>query len=498
MAGVADLNIHTPALPDTTIKRLNRASSMIGLIDIGSNSIRLVIYRSGGKFPHPQFNEREVCRLGMGVSMTGKLGDQQITHALETLSRFTMLAKLSKVDVLEAFATEAVRRADNSEEFIARAETILGIKVMVISGQQEAVLSASGVCAGFRDPCGVVADLGGGSLELTRISEGKHIDRDQAISMPCGYLMDCNMATIDGFLHQVKWLPSSTGQRLYAVGGVWRAIATTYSYMLKPRLVIVHGLSLMPSQLEDIMVSIEEKQGQIHGIPAARRPYMKQAIRLTRALIQHLEPSEIIFSAYGVREGMLYDCLDLDSQGSDPLMDGVKEYAMMTSRYPKQGEKLERLLLQFLDHYDADVKRLASACCYLCDLAWIEHPDHRSRLAVEKMLGLSVVGLTHIERVWMAVVLYARYEGVLPVHKNVMSVLSGGDRKTAKTVGLLLRMLMTVSGGITPVLDQINIRKSSKGFILDADPALLGSGDLLKRRLASVNRTMSQKITLAQ
>jgi exopolyphosphatase/guanosine-5'-triphosphate,3'-diphosphate pyrophosphatase len=155
-------------------------------------------------------------------------------------------------------------------------------------------------------------------------------------------------------------------------------------------------------------------------------------------------------------------------------------------------------LLQFLDHYDANIKRLASACCYLCDLAWIEHPDHRSRLAVEKMLGLSVVGLTHIERVWMAVALYARYEGVLPVHKNVMSILPGADRKTAKTVGLLLRMLMTVSGGITSALDQINIRKSGKGFILDADPALFGSGDLLKRRLASVNRTMSQKITLAQ
>lgn len=498
MARVADLDIHTPALPDATVKRLNRTSSMIGLIDIGSNSIRLVIYRSGGKFPHPQFNEREVCRLGIGVNMTGKLGDKQITHALETLNRFAMLAKLSKVDVLEAFATEAVRRADNSEDFITRAETILGIKVMVISGEQEAFLSASGVCAGFKDPCGVVADLGGGSLELIRISEGKHIDQNQAISMPCGYLMDYNMATIDHLLNQVKWLPSSKGQRLYAVGGVWRAIATTYSYMLKPRLDIVHGLSLVPSQLEDIMVSIEEKQGQIHGIPTARRPYMGQAIRLTRALIHHLEPSEIIFSAYGVREGMLYDCLDLDSRVSDPLMDGVKEYAMMTSRYPKQGEVLERLLLQFLDHYDANIKRLASACCYLCDLAWIEHPDHRSRLAVEKMLGLSVVGLTHIERVWMAVALYTRYEGVLPVQKNVMSILPRADRKTAKTVGLLLRMLMTVSGGITSALDQINIRKSGKGFIFDADPALFGSGDLLKSRLASVNRTMSKKITLAQ
>jgi len=195
---------------------------------------------------------------------------------------------------------------------------------------------------------------------------------------------------------------------------------------------------------------------------------------------------------------MLYDCLDLDHRGSDPLMDGVKEYAVMTSRFPQQGETLEQLVLQFLDSYDADTQRLAVACCYLCDLAWIEHPDHRARLAVEKMLGLSVNGITHMERVWMAVVLYARYEGVLPIHKNVMSILPSTARKTAKTVGLLLRMLMTFSGGITPVLEQITITKTKKGFALAADPVLLGSGDLLQRRIASVNRTMSQKITLVQ
>ncbi len=498
MADIADAAIPIPSLSPASRERLNRASSTIGLIDIGSNSIRLVIYRSGGKLTHPQFNEREVCRLGMDVNTTGELGEKQMTLALETLRRFAMLARLSKVDVLEAFATEAVRRANNSADFLARAETILGITVMVISGQQEAFLSASGVCAGFRDPCGVVADLGGGSLELVSISEGKEIDRDQAMSLPCGYLIAYDKAAIDDFLDQVKWLSLSKGQRLYAVGGVWRAMATAYSFMLKPRLDIVHGLSMMPNQLEDMMVSIEEKQGQMDGIPPARRPNMAQAIRLTRALISHLEPSEIIFSAFGVREGMLYDCLDLDSRGTDPLMDGVKEYAGMTSRFPKQGECLEKLMLPCLDHCDADTRRLAAACCYLCDLAWIEHPDHRAKLAVEKMLGLSVNGLTHGERVWMAGVLYARYEGVLPLNKNVMSILSGSARKTAKTVGLLLRMLMTFSGGITPVLDQITITKTDQGFTLSADPALLGSGDLLKRRMASVNRTLPQKITLAQ
>ena len=498
MTEIMNVNLPVTTLSGTTLERLNRASSTIGLIDIGSNSIRLVIYRSGGKFPHPQFNEREVCRLGMEVNTTGKLGEKQMKHALETLSRFAMLARLSKVDVLEAFATEAVRRANNSKDFLAKAKAILGIEIRVISGQQEAYLSASGVCAGFRDPYGVVADLGGGSLELVRISEGKVIDRDQAISLPCGYLIDYERQIIDDFLRQVSWLPLSKGQRFYAVGGVWRAIATAYSFLLKPRLDIVHGLTMMPDELEKMMASIEEKQGEIYGIPAARRPNMTQAIRLTRALITHLEPSEIIFSAFGVREGMLYDCLDLDNRGSDPLMDGVKEYAAMTARFPQQGETLEKLVLQCLDAYDAETRRLAAACCYLCDLAWIEHPDHRAKLAVEKMLGLSVNGLTHMERVWMAVALYARYEGVLPVNKNIMSILPEAFKKTAKTVGLLLRMLMTFSGGITPVLDQITITKTDGGFSLAADPVLIGSGDLLKRRMASVNRTMSQKITLVQ
>ena len=487
------------------------ATSLVGVIDIGSNSIRLVIYRAGGKLPHPQFNEREVCSLAEGVAKHGKLDEGRMAHAFKVLRRFARIITLSGVAQTYAFATEAVRRANNASSFIRQAEGILEQRVEVISGVNEARLAAQGVAGGFLAPKGIVADLGGGSLELIPID--KTPMDDYAVSLPIGYLIALSPAELDGYLAKVAWLGDAKlakGVPLYAVGGAWRAVATAYCSRHKPRIDIAHGLVLAMDEMQDMLSRIGQKQGEMRGIPPARRETMAQVIRISRVVLARLSPSQVIFSSYGVREGVLLSRTNTASDvSSDPLMDGVKEYAEVGWRFAGLGQALETLLPPFLAHLDEATQRLAYAVAYLVDVAWLEHPDHRPRLALEKMLGLAVVGITHGERVWMAAVLYTRYMGRMPKKKSFLSLLPKHGRKSARYVGLLLRMFMTMSGGVAPVFEYIRVasetprgkmqgEKKGEDIRVEIKGDILGSGVLFERRLAEVNRCYPGVIRLGQ
>ena len=279
--------------------------SKIGLIDIGSNSIRLVIYRMDAGRAHRQFNARETCRLGVAVSETANLGTAEMAHALAVLERFVEIARENKTDTLKAFATEAVRRACNNATFLAAAEAVMSIPVRVLSGQEEAFFAGRGVCAGFENPRGVVADLGGGSLELIPIGAGKSINPTDGVSLPCGYLIPHARGVIVGFLDGMTWLHSMRGQRFYAVGGVWRALALAYNHARPDAADSLHGMAMGVEELLAMLAHIEG--GDVAGISANRRANMAQVARITRALMEKLAPSEVVFSAFGVREGVLYD-----------------------------------------------------------------------------------------------------------------------------------------------------------------------------------------------
>lgn len=477
------------------------SNSLVGLVDIGSNSIRLVIYRAGGRLPHPQFNEREVCRLGQGLSETGKLAEDRMEHALQTLSRFSQIITASNLDRLDIFATEALRKAENAEEFIAKAEAILPAKIRTLSGDEEARLSGLGVLSGFVGVDGVVGDLGGGSLELAHICSHHTLDKapkdkNKIISLALGHLLRLRKAEIQDTLEAVDWLQEMQGKPFYAVGGTWRALATAYTSASKKRVDVVHGLSLTPTELKKLMDQILDPETDMEGIPPARRFSMKQAIKVMRVLLKHLKPSMIVFSSYGVREGILYEELSRDVRNIDPLLAGAEEFGMMTERFEGLGTALSQKVEAFTRTLPAATQRLAEACCYLADISWLDHPDYRASLAVEKMLGLSVVGISHADRAWMAAVLSMRYRGTFPSRKILRGLISEKDRKTARYVGSVLRMLMSISGGIPSLIDTIDITAEKRSITVNIPAALNGVDQgLTARRIKSIAAYTSLKIT---
>ena len=325
-----------------------RDENKIGLIDIGSSSIRLVIYRAGGRLPHPQFNERDVCRLGEGLAETGMLNQNRVDQALTTLRRFAEIMKASGLDEVKAFATEAVRKAQNSAEFINAAEDIIKSPIKILSGREEAQFAGKGVLSGFVDVDGLVGDLGGGSLELIHVKNMVSVKNQPQASLPCGHLVALEADDVDEMISALDWAETAKGKVFYAVGGTWRAIATAYTAASKKRIDVVHGLTLPRKDLIAMIKQIEEADGQIKGIPPARRSSMKQAVTVMRAIIKVFDPEEVVFSSYGAREGLLYDELSNDIRRIDPLLAGVAEFAAITDAIKGLDLRLLKRSCRFL------------------------------------------------------------------------------------------------------------------------------------------------------
>ena len=144
----------------------------VGVIDIGSNSIRIVVFSGATRAPLPIFNEKVMCGMGRRLHSTGKLDPDGVDLALGNLPRFAAAAEALGVDRLRVVATAAIRDALDGAQFIARVRETAGLKIEIISGETEARLSALGLVSSLPEADGVIGDLGGGSLELVRLDKG--------------------------------------------------------------------------------------------------------------------------------------------------------------------------------------------------------------------------------------------------------------------------------------------------------------------------------------
>ena len=208
----------------------------VGVVDIGSNSVRLVIYDSQRRAAAPVFNEKVLCGLGRGLAATGELSPSGVERALAALARFRTLCRAIDTDRIYAVATAAAREASNGKQFTKAAEAALAHKIQVLSGKQEARLAAYGVIGSFPDADGVVGDLGGGSLELVDVSNG---EQTNGVTLPLGPLrlidesggsMKKAKEIIDRHLSDLEVLNSLKGRTFYAVGGTWRNLGRLHMH----------------------------------------------------------------------------------------------------------------------------------------------------------------------------------------------------------------------------------------------------------------------------
>ena len=481
--------------------KIRRKLTPVGIIDIGSNSIRLCVYDGAARVPVPLFNEKAVCALGQGVGKTGLLNQEGIEQAVATVGRFVELSRAMEVDWLDILATAAVRDAKDGKAFVKRLESCFGIEVKVLSGGQEARLAAMGVLCGIPDADGIVADLGGGSLELITIQNESVGD---FTTMPLGVLRLQEAggedrakvgAYIDKHLKKVEWVDAGKGRALYAVGGAWRAIARICISQTHHPLTVLDTFSLDPKEALRIidLVSSQSRKSleKVPGVSKKRIATLPQAALLLDKVIRATQPSRLVFSIYGMREGQFFKRLPEKLKRQNPLISVCRNMASTSARFPEHGDELMAWMAPLFEDEDRRQAKLRHAACLVSDLFWNEHPDYRAEQAFLKILRLPFMGVQHRDRVALAYSILVRYRGEDdgPHGEIARQMLDEPELAWCRRVGLALRLAHSLSGGAPNLLKMTHLLADQSELVLvvpDGHPAFALDGDRAFDRLAKL------------
>jgi exopolyphosphatase/guanosine-5'-triphosphate,3'-diphosphate pyrophosphatase len=427
-----------------------RALSRVGVIDVGSNSVRMVVFDGAARSPAYFYNEKIMCGLGKGLAETGRLNPQGRIRALGALRRFAKLAEGMEIDPLTVVATAATREATDGAEFQAEVQRETGLRLHVIDGDEEARLSAQGVLLGWPDAKGIVCDIGGNSMELARISDGRVGKR---ISTPLGPFRMQQVSSdprkrrehIAKILKDAQAVINSTGERIYLVGGSWRVIARLDMERRNYPLTVLHEYRMTPRGLGDTLdwlavADLAVLRGRT-GTSAERMELVPLACEVLRELVRVLQPSEIDVSAYGIREGLLYEHMPERLRARDPLIEAARMTELVQARIPGFGKKLFDFLLPLFPDVPRERLRLIKAACLLHDTTWRAHPDFRAEACFDNATRANLGGLDHPGRVFLGLALLHRYKNSRSGSRlePMFRLLSEDDIEAAEILGKAMR-----------------------------------------------------------
>lgn len=490
---------------DSFIRQRDR-TGRVGILDIGSNSVRLVVFDHPRPSALPVFNEKALCGLGRGVTETGNLAVDTMASAVTHIERFAKIAAAMEVDTLDIVATSAVRDAGNAGQFLAEVEQRTGQAVRVLSGVEEGRYAALGVISAFEDVDGIVGDLGGGSLELVSV---EHRQVGVSATMPVGPLRLKSLVrgspraasfTVDELISsETPWIKELKGRRFYAVGGAWRNIAKAHIIDAKHPIEVVQGYTVKRLELNRFLDRLIDSDGSLPGISKKRLETIPSAALVLRRVLALGMPSEIVFSAFGLREGCVFEDYLRASNSVDPLRLSASEIAERAYRFGAHPETVEAWIEPFFEGLERSDKRLLSALCMLSEMAWSEHPSYRGEHAFLHALRMPVPGIDHRDRVFIALAMLTRYIG----HANskgagkVSGILIKRRRELALQIGLALRLALTFSGGATELLRRSSVVRDQKGYSIRVPNDLLPLiSDVVQRRISALEAALGANIRI--
>ncbi len=467
----------------------------IAVIDIGSNSVRLVIYEVFGTTFTPIYNEKVLAGLGRDLYQTGKLHPQGCQLAYLALKRFKILLGAQgfhkddgSKEVLIA-ATAALRDADDADAFILKIKTEVGFDITPLSGQQEAYMSGMGVLAGDSRAEGVVADLGGASLELIEIENGNPKGGTTYPLGPFSMFKDAmDAARLRPEIQTILDNKSAyhSGRDLFLIGGAWRNLALIYQKRTAYPLRIAHNYTLDVNTALEMArwASGDEGVAEIlnwRGLSARRADTIPYSGLLLEVLLKSLAPRAVIIAPGGLREGIVYHSL-ANALPSKHLQAGALfDACLALAKGRDHGENLGGPLFDFLQgiqsvlpqHFDtANESRLRRAACILSGIGKGLHPDHKARMAFRTVLYAPLPDLNHAERAYLALIVYAAYTTKLntPNDEAIAQLLPATAQMSARTFGQAMRVGLDISGRAEAVLSQLSLSYEGGDLSLSPDP----------------------------
>ena len=446
------------------------------------------------------FNEKALCGLGREVQTTGLLAPDAVNKALTSLRRFRALCRVMKVGRVQAIATAACRDASNGADFIDRAERICGVPIEILSGPREAKLSALGVVSGVHKPDGIVGDLGGGSLELIDV----HGNRVRGgVTLPLGSLALQDLShkslkraerIVKAELADITQLKAGRGRTFYAVGGTWRALARIHIIQSEYPLGVMHGYSVPAPDALDFARRLRRlvstnMLANIEAVADARRPLLAYAALVLEYIIRVARPKTIVFSTFGVREGLLYEKLPEAERSRDGFVCAAQKLNELLSRSARHAHELiewtDRLVRVVKLRETNEDRRLRHAACLLSDIGWRVHPDHRGEETLNLITNGNFGSISHQGRAFVALSVFYRYAGLSEQNEPpeiMRGLVPPSMLERARVLGAAFRVAHLISAARTGVLPATHFRSDGRKLTLVFEHRLV---DLVADRVGS-------------
>jgi exopolyphosphatase/guanosine-5'-triphosphate,3'-diphosphate pyrophosphatase len=483
------------------------------VIDVGSNSVRLVIYRLDGRAIWTVYNEKALAGLGRDLPATGRLSPDGVEAALTVLRRFrALLDGWTAADVMTV-ATAAVRDAADGPMFLRRVRDETGLAVRLLSGEEEARYAALGVIAGQPDAQGVAGDLGGSSLELIRLNGGGDSD---GVSLPLGpfalgaprpLVVDRVRRAIDTALqpHAARF----AAREFHAVGGAWRNLALLHMELVNYPLRVAHQYEIGRGDAVELARFVERQSRaslqRIEGLSKRRFDTLPYAALVLEAVISALKVDKIVISAFGLREGLLLESMDKDVRSQDPLIAGCEVLTDVRGLSSDLGGALEAWLAPAFEGlppmFGDREPTLVAAACRLADLGARLHPDHRADIAFEQVLRAPIAGLNHPERAFLASCVFSRHSAAAttPEETAIARILTPERRQRARALGAAIRLGCDLSGRNPRLLERSSLAIEGDRLALTAAPGWedMLLGEQTAKRASTLATALRLKLELA-
>jgi len=441
----------------------------VAVIDIGSNTVRLVVFEGAKRNPVALFNEKVHCGLGRSVASTGSLDQEGVERALRALRRFRAISDQFGIARYEVIATAAAREADNGPDFVARASHVLKCDISVISGKEEAHLAAAGVISGIPDAEGMAGDLGGGSLEIIGLDKKK--GAIGGVTLPLGGLRLIDLSggnleqagnIVDTEFEKVDWLKKGKGLPFYAVGGTWRAFARLHMGQTHYPLNVIHEYTIPIKEALTFARVLDHLSPpsleSVEAISKARRETLPYGALVLERLIERIKPSEFIVSGFGVREGLLYNTLTKEQKKRDPLLEACGETSRLRSRSSDHARELckwtDALFKAPGPKETPEEKRLRHAACLISDIGWRTHPDYRSTQTLSMISQSGFAGLDHPGRAFLALSVYYRNQGLVSAERSpeIHQLIDKNTLSRARIIGAAVRTAHMISAAMPGII----------------------------------------------
>lgn len=454
----------------------------VAVVDIGSNSVRLVVYDGLRRSATPLFNEKLLCGLGKGVALTGMMADEPVTRALAALKRFHALCRQMGVEAVYAVATAAVREAKNGPDFVARAEKALRAKIDTLSGKEEAQFAALGVIAGVPGADGVVGDLGGGSLELVDIGDGAIRD---GITLPIGPLRLIDLSAgsmneaskiVDEALRSTRLVENLRGRDFYAVGGAWRNLGKLHMAQNHYPLHVLHQYRMSREaarSVADLVSGLSPASlKNVRMVSRSRSDTLPYGAMVLERLLHLSGARGVVISVFGVREGLLFSKLNEEKRKADVLLSACWDLTRRYARSPQHELELSDwtdVLFQSAGVKEtAEERRLRNAACLLADIGWRAHPDYRGSRSLTIISQAAFVGVDHPGRVFLALAVFYRYEGpdTDAAPRELVRLIDDDALYRARVISAVMRLAYVLTAAMPGLLPKLRLEQEGKVLLL--------------------------------